>query len=455
MDGLELPAKRIFAFVHALRPADLPSDVAAQAKRCVLDLAGVAAAGTRTPAAAIVTAYAYEHMAAREVSARMLFDGRRTGLAGAAFAGASVIDALDAHDGHPLTKGHAGAAIVPALLAYLDGDPGKGGARDGPELLTCVAVGYEVATRAGIGLHATVPDYHCSGAWNALGAAALGARLLSLDQQRFRHALGIAEYLGPRGQIMRVCEHPTMLKDGSGWGAHVGVTAALLAARGYTGAPAVTVERDDTAALWDDLGTRWRIREQYFKPFPVCRWAQPAIEAALSLAREHALHVDDIAAVRIESFREAIALGSKCLHPATTDEAQYSITYPVAAALVFGDVGADELAERALRDSRVNRVVAATRLVEDEAFSRRFPAERYARVRITLRDGRVLASTDAVARGSAENPLTDTELSRKYVALSEPTLGATRATRIAEAVATLDRMGSVSALLEDLLSPVG
>src|SRR5207247_549552 len=147
-------------------------------------------------------------------------------------------------------------------------------------------LGYEIATRAGIAQHATVPDYHCSGSWNALGCAAVGARVMGFGAERTRHALGIAEYFGPRGQILRVTGQPTMLKDGSGWGAHAGVTAALLAGDDFTGAPALNVESADAQAWWSDLGTRWRIREQYFKAYPVCRWAQPAIEAALDLQRK-------------------------------------------------------------------------------------------------------------------------------------------------------------------------
>ena len=118
-------------------------------------------------------------------------------------------------------------------------------------------------------------------------APPIGGRLLGFDDDRMRHALGVAEYFGPRGQILRACDDPTMVKDGSGWGAQVGVTAALLARDGFTGAPALTVEGDAAGAHWRDLRTRWRIREQYFKPYPVCRWAQPAIEAALSLQRAH------------------------------------------------------------------------------------------------------------------------------------------------------------------------
>ena len=332
----------------------LPDDVVRLALRCLTDLIGVAAAGARTPAAAIVNAYASTQMCGRDREARILFDGRRASIAGAAFAGASTIDAIDGHDGHVLTKGHAGVALLPALLAYVDGGIGGGRQVDGREFVTCLVLGYELATRAGIALHATTSDYHCSGAWNTLGCAALGGRLMDFDERRMRDALGIAEYLGPRGQILRVCAQPTMLKDGSGWGAHAGVTAALLAREGFTGAPALTVEREDAAEFWRDLGQRWRIREQYFKAYPVCRWAQPAVEAALSLKRAHRFDTGDIVAIGIESFREAIDLGSQCRMPATTDEAQYSLPFPVAAALVFGRVGAAEIgaAGSTIRESR-------------------------------------------------------------------------------------------------------
>ena len=83
--------------------------------------------------------------------------------------------------------------------------------------------------------------------------------------------------------MMRVIDAPTMVKDGSGWGAMAGGSAAYLAAEGFTGAPAVTVEGDDVSDLWDDLGQIWRIKEQYYKHYPICRWAQPPVQAVLDL----------------------------------------------------------------------------------------------------------------------------------------------------------------------------
>jgi 2-methylcitrate dehydratase PrpD len=431
------------AFVRELSFEHLPDEVVASARRSLLDLIGVAAAGSRTKVAAIASAYAATQLCGSDTSARILFDGRHSGLAGAAFAGASTIDALDGHDGHVLTKGHAGVAILPALLALVDaaGPAEASSAGAGREFLTCLVLGYEIATRAGIALHATVPDYHCSGAWNALGCAAVAARHFALDAATTRHALGIAEYFGP----------PTMVKDGSGWGAQVGLAATLLARDGFTGAPALTVEGDGAQAFWIDLGTRWRIGEQYFKAYPVCRWAQPAIEAALDLQRRHRFAADDIATIAIASFREAVALGSQCTTPRTTEEAQYSIAFPVAAALVFGRVGVGEVEARGLCEARVQRLLPTITLVEDAGFSRCFPAERWARVHVTLADGRSFVSEPARARGNPENPLREDELRAKYRELATPVLGAERAARIERAVGALaagdDALPALLALL--------
>ena len=294
---------------------EAPPEVLATGRRLLLDLIGVAAAGRQTTLAGIAANHAHRYLAAGAGgSVRILFDGRKASPLGAAFAGAAMINSFDAHDGHALTKGHAGVAILPALLAFSDLQPPAGDDRD---FLADLILGYEIATRAGIVLHASVADYHTSGAWNAIACAIIGARRLRLDRQATREAIGIAEYHGPRSQMMRCIAYPTMVKDGSDWGALAGVSAALLAADGFTGAPAVTVEGSEHKAVWADLGARWRILEQYLKPYPVCRWAQPAVEAAAALMRNHQLTGDDLEKVTVRSFANAIALASRT--PDTTE----------------------------------------------------------------------------------------------------------------------------------------
>jgi 2-methylcitrate dehydratase PrpD len=432
-------------FIRALCFQDLPADTVAQAKRCVLDLIGVAASGRRTDLSRIVHQFVVRQMGAGLGSgARLLFDGRGASPTGAAYAGASTIDAFDAHDGHRLTKGHAGVALLPALLAACD----TTGRWDSREFLTALVVGYEIAIRAGIALHASVSDYHTSGAWNALGCAAIFSRYLGLDEAQTAHALGTAEYHGPRSQMMRCIDHPTMVKDGSGWGALAGVSAAYLAADGFTGAPAILLDEPE---VWSDLGARWRILEQYFKPYPVCRWAQPAMEAAAGLMAAHDVRPEAIAAIEVRSFREAARLGTRL--PESTEEAQYALGFPLAAFLARGRVGAEEISAGGLSDPRIAAMAARIGLVEEPSLSARFPAERIAVVELRTSDGRVLTSPPTAARGDPEAPLSDQEVALKLRGLTAHLLPA-RSRAIEDGVMALGREASAASLGELILTPL-
>ena len=300
-------------------------------------------------------------------------------------------------------------------------------------------------------LHRSVPDYHTSGAWVALAAAGIGARVLGLTPAQLAHAIGIAEYHGPRSQMMRCIDHPTMVKDGSGWGAMAGVSAAFLTADGFTGAPAITVTADDQADLWTDLGSRWRIMEQYFKPYPVCRWAQPATEAVLGLIQTHGMGTKDIAQIRIHSFHEAIRLATRS--PATTEEAQYSLPFPVAAAAVHRTLGAAQITGDLLHDPEVLRLSKGMELIEDTGCNALFPAERWARAEIVLADGRTLSSTLTQARGDAVSPLSTAELRGKATSLLSALAGVGRASAVLEAIDALPD-GGTAPVFDAISAPV-
>lgn len=440
--------ERLLEFIHGTCFDDMPEAVIAHARRCLVDLCGVAAGGRATTLSQIICDHATEQFAAGSRGARMLFDGRRVSLAGAALAGGMTIDSLDAHDGHALTKGHVGVTVLPTLLALAD----AGYIRNGREFLAALVVGYEVATRAGIALHATACDYHTSGAWNALGAAALTARALGMDAATTREALGIAEFHGPRSQMMRCIDYPTMVKDGSGWGAMAGVSAALLARSGFTGAPALTVESEAVSAIWRDLGQRWLILDQYFKPYPICRWAQPAVEAALALKRAHTVDVSSLRKVTVTTFHQACRLATR--HPDSTEQAQYSLPFSVAIALTCGTLGAREVGPEGLANELALRISANMQLRECEAFSRRFPAERWADVEFELDDGRLLRSEPHTARGDPGCALSEAEIADKFRDLAIPVVGVVRADAINAAIIKLAAgPQALDQLCELLLSP--
>jgi 2-methylcitrate dehydratase PrpD len=409
-------------FILGLKASDIPAAARHAATRALYDTLGVAAAALATPNSGIVRAFAVEACGPGKKSAAILFDGRRVSLPGAVMASSGSIDSLDAHDGLKPTKGHIGVVAVPALIAFAEGF----GAPAGAEFMTRLVMAYEIAARAGLALHATVADYHTSGAWNALAAAAIGARAMGLGHEETRHALGIAEYNGPRSQMMRCIDHPTMLKDGATMGGFAGAAAALLAAMGHTGAPAITVERGDAAHLWADLGQRWYVGEQYIKPYPVCRWAQPAVAAALSLKGR--LAPADIASLAIHTFHEATRLPGAA--PANTEEAQYSIRFPVAAALQRGRIGVDEVAGSGLGDATIIALARRIELVEEDRYNATFPAQRQAHVEVVLTSGERLVSPTCDAIGDPETPFDDAVMREKFMVLAAPVLGEGRAARL-------------------------
>ena len=435
-------------FVLGLNYSDIPEPTRQFARRCLLDLIGVAAAGSNTPLSQIIRKHAVEHLAAGSRGVNMLFDSRPVSAMGAALAGGMTIDSMDAHDGHKLTKGHVGCGVLPGLLAFTQAE-----ARfDDRKFLTALVIGYELGTRAGIALHSTVDDYHTSGAWVSIAVAALGARTLGLSPQQTREAMGIAEYHGPRSQMMRVIDSPTMLKDGSGWGAMAGVSAAYLAADGFTGAPAITVEDQQLTHLWSDLGERWRIHEQYFKPHPVCRWAQPAVEAALALCRAHSIAASDIDHLEVATFHEARRLCTPL--PENTEQAQYSLPFATAAAIVYGDLGPEQVSGQALQHPEIRRLSASMVITEEEQFNREFPARRLARVSLLTKEGRRYQSYVTEARGDPEAPLDDDEIARKYHHLADPPLGVERAKRIENQVQKLGSGEDLKALIDNITSDI-
>ena len=429
----------VYEFLQQLSFEQIPDTVIRQAKTCLADLIATLAAGSQTPLTSIMRQLCEQQFAAGENApqARALSGAGQLSPAGSALVDGMVIDSMDAHDGHALTKGHVGCAVLAAINSYIRSTKKSVSGRD---LLKYLVAGYEIGTRSGIVLHASCDDYHSSGAWNAVTCAALCADFLQLNREQFEHALGIAEYHGPRSQLMRDVDHPTMIKDGSGWGAMTGVSAAYMAQLGLTGAPALTVLEESAQSYWQDLGERWYQLEQYIKPYPVCRWAHPAIDAVIALRQQHSFHPDDVLKVRIHTFHNAARLAQKM--PQSTDQAQYAITFPVAVALCYAQVLPQHILEAGLQDQSVREMFSRIDILEDPQLSTRFPAERLARVSIQLKQGEIYRSEPFIARGDPQNPLTTEQTKDKFYSLTRPVWGQQTAAEIDQMINQLDQPDS-------------
>lgn len=401
-------------FVSSLSYEDLPQDLIVLLRRSFADTMGVAAIGSTSPLAAIAQRGAKILFGATSDSTSRALMGRNEfSAAGAAMAGAFMVDSVDAHDGTTPNKGHAGSAVFPALLAVADSMRSKGAGISGKDFAVWLASAYEVSYRAGQVQHATCPDYHTSGAWTAVGVAAATAKMLGCTREQVRHAAGIGEYHGPRSQMMRCIDHPTMVRDGVGWGAPSGVVAAYLAKEGFTGAPALTCEGEGARPFWKDLGRNWlTIDHTHYKAYPCCRWAHPSIDAVKDLVATHKLTHEQISSVEIRTFHYATRLAGH--EPKTPDEFAYSIAFPVATMLVRGKLGADELSPETLNDPDILRISRATQLIDDAEMTARSVQQRWAGVTLKTHDGGVFKAEPRTARGDRDDPLTDQDIKEKY-----------------------------------------
>ncbi|MCP4472676.1 MAG: MmgE/PrpD family protein [Gammaproteobacteria bacterium] len=406
-------------FVHALPFECIPSIVWQKAELSLLDSCGVTSAGSRMKAAGIMSRFARQHYAhapeaSAEFRARLLFDGSSVSPGGAALAAGQAADSMDAHDGYHEIKGsHVSSTLLGGLLAIGEIANNTAGLEfTGDDLLSAWIIGQEMAIRFGCALQSSMPDvYIPSGLIGAIGIAAMGGRLLRLNPEITRHALGIAELHGPRVQTTngwRVTVFPSMLKDTVCWGSMAGVNAVLMAREEFTGAPCGVLEEESFQSYFNDLGNRWRSPELYMKPVPCCRYAIPAVRAVLQLLEHEAhaqgLSANEVAEVTVTTFREAWLLGRDIPVPDDAETAQYHVAWPVAAAMVTGRLpGPQELSDEAIADdTRIQNMCRKVKVVVNDDYTQAFPGRTLADVRIRLVHGRTMELAAAAVVNNEE-----------------------------------------------------
>ncbi len=430
-------------FTLNLNWEDLPDNVRHQAKRCLLDTLGALIAGSQTPVAAILRRTALSQFGGDQ--ATILVSGERVSAAGAALTNGFFGNALDIDDGYRNVKGHPGACALPPVLTAAE----LSGSCSGQEFLTALVVAYELGIRAGVIRHATYQAYHASGSWGAVAGAAAVGRLLGLDHQQLFHAMGAAEYHAPIAPMMKGIDTPAMGKDSIGWGCMVAVLSALMAGDGFTGVCPMFDDAPDQKWVLS-LGQRWEILNLYFKPYAACRWGQPAVAGALKIVREHQLTPDRIRHIRVRTFEAATRLPSG--HPRDTEAAQYNLAFPVAAALLDGEVGPAQVLPPRLKDPDLLRLQdkISTEMVPD--FEAEFPAKAPAEVVVETTDGETFRSGRIEALWEPPDTLpSDSELEAKFLWLTGPVLGKMRAEDLALQIWSVDQWASIDPIFDGCL----
>jgi 2-methylcitrate dehydratase PrpD len=380
---------------------DLPESVKSKARMCLIDSLGATLAGTLTKVSEIGSDYATTTWPSdtpssgsynRQIGeATILLKGKRASAVGAAFANCCAANGLDVDDSARYAYGHAGAQIFPTALAVAEA---RG--LSGAQMLCGIVVGYEIAHRIGRCWHASRRVYQACGSWGAVACAAVASHLMDLTPDRVEHALGIAEYHSPNLPMMRDVDNPAMVKHGIAWGAMTGIIAADLAARGFTGIPGMLSE--PAYQDWvEDIGREYLMVDGVsWKParYACCGWAHAGVEGARQLVLDHHIHLEDIACIRVEGSSGTARLGTRL--PSTTEEAQFNQAWPLAAMLLDGKIGPDQILESRLSDPQIRALARKVEVVQSEEietlhrlFEKGDPEGRFAsRVTIKLQDGR-------------------------------------------------------------------
>lgn len=391
---------------------DLPPHVQERMKGCMIDLFGALIVGSRSRQFEAGLSLAKSVFGSGDIA--VIGTDTRFSFAGASTAMGHSSNAYDIDDGHNITRAHPGTSFVGAILAAAYK---QNATRN--EFLTALLVAYEATVRMGAALMDYYNYAHSSGTFGAVGVAAGVGRLFDFNKEQLNNALSVAEFNAPLVPGIRSVEYPSMNKDGVPFGVMTGVLAVLDTQCGFTGNKHM-LEADKYRHYLDDLGQKYQVMDLYFKPYPCCRWAHPAIDACIELIKKHNISTSEIKKVTIHTFRRATMLSK--IVPKTADEAQYNIAYPVASAIIYGDFGFTQVLEENLNDTAVIDMMNRLEFKADENLDARFPAERICRAEIETKDGKHFISSECEPRGEAKENIGIDWLSDKFYRITGPVL---------------------------------
>lgn len=426
---------RLVAWSRKLTYEDLPDEVVHAARRSILDSLGVTLGGSGSEAAAIVLRLA-DDLAGAPVASIIGHD-RRTDVVTAAMVNGVMAHVLDFDDTLLPTRIHASAPLLPGLLAV-------GEVRDSPfrDVVTCFAIGLELQARLAAAMY---PDYadrgwHGTGVVGPIAVAVAVGRLIDLDEERLAHALGLGatQGAGITAVFGSMAKSLNLARAGAS-----GVHCALLAEQGFTSNPAALdpparwFERYsdvfDEDALLADLGSRWALPVNGFKPYACGLVAHAAIDAAIELRRTTEVPAQDISTMHLRVPPESLVLMGN-LKPSTELEAKFSVAYAAAAAYIDGSAGPATFQEERMFTPANRDLLSRVILQGDPDI-----AQDESVVTLTTTSGQSHRVHVEHALGTQEHPMTDPQLEEKFVTLAEPVLAAAGAAEAARLVWQLDQ----------------
>ncbi len=437
---------------------DLPGNVIEDARWRLVDQVGVCIAGTREESAAIVQRVA-ERMGGHPEATALVY-GTKLPAPLAGWVNGAIGHGPDFDDMNGIAAVHISSVAVPAALAAAEA-AGSSGER----CMLALVLGSEIALRIVAG--APPHQFHHRGlqgpgVGGPFAAAAIGAKIASLDAEHTANALGMA---GSRasGLMQGLIDGTWVKRLHPGWAVEGGLTCALLASEGYTGPPEVVEGKFgffhallhgdestfDFERITEGLGGRWMLPGTTFKPWPNGVWNHASMDGAAAIVRRERLQVEDIE--RIECFVPPICIPLVCepreamLNPRSAYHVKFSLPYSVAMLLVKGPVGVDDFTDEVAHDPAIHTLAERIFCHADESMR---PDHFPARVELTTHDGRHFVEDMPAQRGDPDNPMHPDDHRGKFRRNAVPTLGEEQTERLLSALEDAWHAGTMSAIAD-------
>ena len=411
-------------FVLNTRYQDLTEEVVKATKRDIFDTIGVGLGGSSAPGIRDVVDYVTE-MGGKKSSTVLVY-GAKVPPVSAALANGSMCHALDFDDTHDRAVLHTGVAVVPAAFAVAE----HIGGINGKDFITAITLGIEIHCRLGIATKLWI-GWMLTPLYGYFGAATAASKLLGLDEEGLLNAWGIA-YSQAAGNTEAIASGALTKRLQAGFAASGGVISSLLAQRGITGARNVfegkagifnLYQRGEynAAALTEALGKRFEVMNLSYKHYPCCRFNHSSIVAALEIAYKYDIKPEQIEEVRVGVNSAGFVNNCEPIEvkrrPRNPVDAQFSIPYAVACALVRKRVNPADISEELIKDPIVLSVASKVYPYIDPEIEKQAGREiAPSKVEVRTKDGQVYSAKVDLPKGHAANPMTDEEFEAKFKA---------------------------------------
>ena len=409
-DGTMNIEEKLVDYILLTRYEDLPNKVVDTAKNLILTIMGTTIAGALAEGCEALVEQTKDWGGKTEAS--ILIHGGKVPAFNAAFVNGYMARALDFDDG--IRPGmHVGASVVPAALATSEIVAGC----SGKEFLTAIVVGAEVADR--INRISDYDGFDPTGICSIFAATAAACRILRLDRDQTWNALALA-FNKSAGSFQSNIDGALSVRLIQGFSSQGGIMSAQLAGRGFTGPKAFLEgvygyfhlyagDAADPDTVAGDMGRRFEFLQTIFKKYPSCFDTYASTEATLDLVKERDVEPDDIVRIEIKVTPYVYKLvgGPFRIGENPKVNAQFSIRYCVANALVRKSSKLEHFEEGSVRDPGIGEIIKKIDVTADPVLDRR--GETALEIRVTFKDGTVYSRSLDFPAGSPENPLSDKE----------------------------------------------